>query len=206
MSWPKARLTLQRSQIARANGRNSGRLPATSLASRARPGITAIIAICASLPLLTACGGTGFRPLHAANGYGASVSEKMAAVDVAPIPGRVGQQIRNELIYQSTGGGEQARRLYRLEIAIRETVTSTLIQKTGESKSQVYNIDASFKLVSLADKKVVLEGKSYGRAGFERFESIFANVRARRDAEDRAATTVGTELKTRLEAYLAGTA
>ncbi len=164
------------------------------------------IVMVATLPLLAACGGTGFRPLHAANGYGSNVSENMAAIDVAPIPGRVGQQIRNELIYQTTGGGEKERRLYRLEIAIRETVTSTLIQRTGESKSQVYNIDASFKLVSLADKKVVLEGKSYGRAGFERFESIFANVRARRDAEDRAATTVGTELKTRLEAYLAGTA
>ena len=50
---------------------------------------------------------------------------------------------------------------------------------------------------------MVLEGRSYGRAGFERVTSVFANVRAREDAENRAAKTVGEELRTRLLAYLA---
>ena len=53
---------------------------------------------------------------------------------------------------------------------------------------------------------MVLTGKSYGRAAFQRFTSIFANVRARQDAEDRAAKTVGDELKARLAAYLSGAA
>jgi LPS-assembly lipoprotein len=48
-----------------------------------------------------------------------------------------------------------------------------------------------------------MEGRSYGRAGFERVNSVFANVRAREDAENRAAKTVGDELRTRVLAYLA---
>jgi LPS-assembly lipoprotein len=48
----------------------------------------------------------------------------------------------------------------------------------------------------------MLEGSSYGRAAFDRVESIFANVRAKQDAEDRAATTVANDLKTRLAAFL----
>lgn len=155
-------------------------------------------------PLLAACGNSGFKPLYGSAALGGGgVSEKLARIQIAPIPGRVGQQIRNELIFQASGGGAQPQPVYRLEIAIRERVASTLVQTTGETTSSVYNLDASYALIELNSKQTVFQGRSYGRAGFERVESIFANVRARRNAEDRAAGTVANELKTRLEAYLA---
>jgi len=166
-------------------------------------------AVCAVLAGLAATSGgcadgTGFRPLYGSAAVGgANVSEKLAAVDIAPIPGRVGQRLRNEFIYEATGGGAPLPPEYRLEVAIRESVTSTLVKLDGNARGQVYNLDAAFKLIRIADKSVVMEGKSYGRAGFERVTSIFANVRAREDAENRAAKTVGEELRTRLLAYLA---
>jgi len=171
-----------------------------------RPALALIAVALACAPLLGACGATSLRPLHANAGYGSSVSQKMAAVKVSPIPGRVGQRLRNELMFQATSGDTPVPPEYRLEIAIRESLSSTLIERTGEPSAQVYNLEASFHMVSLADNKVVLTGKSFGRASFERFESIFANVRAQRDAEDRAANTVGTELKTRIESFLASAA
>lgn len=165
---------------------------------------TAVLALGVSLPLLSACGNGGFRPLYGdAQFGGGAVGEKLAQVDIAPIPGRVGQRIRNELIFQTTGGGAPAPPAYRLEVIIRESVTSTLVTNEGEARGTVYNLDANFRLIRIADKSVVLQGVSYGRAPFERFESIFSNVRARQDAENRAAQTVGTELKSRLAAYLA---
>ena len=166
----------------------------------------ALLAALLTLPLLTACGDTGFRPLYGSAGIGANVGEKLAQVDVKTIPGRVGQRIRNELIFQTTGGGNPAPPLYRLEVAISESVTSTLVQTDGDSLSQLYTIDASFQLIRISDNTVALKGISYGRAGFERFTSIFANVRAREDAENRAARTVGEELKTRLTAFLSSQA
>jgi len=157
--------------------------------------------------LVSACGNGGFRPMHGTSSIGSNVSEKLAKVEIAPVPGRVGQRIRNELIFGVTGGGEQqANPLYRLEIITKETVSSTLVKIDGNARGSVYNLDADFRLIRLSDKSVVLQGASYGRAGFERFTSIYSNVRAREDAENRAAQTVGQELKTRLEAYLAGTA
>ncbi len=159
----------------------------------------------ASLAVLAGCadGGSGFRPLYGSSAVGgANAEEKLAAVDIAPIPGRVGQRIRNELIYQATGGGAPAPPEYRLDIAVRETVSSTLVRIDGNATGQVYNLDATFKLVRIADKQVIAEGKSYARAGFERLTSIFANVRAREDAENRAAKTIGEELRTRLMAHL----
>jgi LPS-assembly lipoprotein len=137
---------------------------------------------------------------------GPDVNEKLAQLDVAPIPGRVGQRLRNELIYQSTGGGHALQPAYRLEIVIRESLTPTLVQQDGDSSGSVYNLSTSFRLIRLADKTVALQGESNGRAAFQRFDSVFANVRARQDAEDRAAKTVGEELKGRLAAYLSGAA
>ena len=81
-------------------------------------------------------------------------------------------------------------------------MTSTLVQTNGEALSQVYNLNATFRLVVIKDKKVVLTGNSHARAGFERFTSIYSNVRAREDAENRAAKTLAEELKGRLAAHL----
>ena len=73
------------------------------------------------MPMLaTGCGDGGFRPLYASPAVvGTDVNQKLAALDIAPIPGRVGQRLRNELIYQSTGGDLPAEPVYRLNIVIR---------------------------------------------------------------------------------------
>lgn len=181
--------------LAKTN-RDVARRPVFGRAGIAILGLAALLAGCAD--------GSGFKPLYGTSAIGgAGVSEKLAAVDVAPIPGRVGQRLRNEFIYQSTGGGTPLPPEYRLEVAVRESVSSTLVKIDGDARGQIYNLDASFKLIRMTDKAVVMEGKSYGRAGFERVKSVFANVRAREDAENRAAKTVGEELRTRVLAYLA---
>jgi LPS-assembly lipoprotein len=164
-------------------------------------------AVLAVGPAAAACeGGTGFRPMYGSAGIGGNVEAKLSQVEFGLIPGRVGQRIRNELIFHGTGGGDPLPSVYRFDVTIRESVTSTLVREDGESQSQIYNLDAKFQLVRLNDKKVMLEGVSYGRAGFERYTSIFSNVRAREDAENRAAKTVAQDLKSRLAAHLAGAA
>jgi len=163
----------------------------------------------AALCVLSGCGdgSTSFRPLYGSAALGgAATQEKLATVDVAPIPGRVGQRIRNELIFQTTGGGKAAEPQYRLDIAIRESVVSTMVQTNGDAGGQIFNIEASYNLIRLKDKSVVASGKSFGRAAYDRVTSIFANVEARQDAENRAAESVGEELRTRLLAILSTTA
>jgi LPS-assembly lipoprotein len=164
----------------------------------------AALGLLLAAPALSACGNGGFRPMYASTAFGGTeVDQKMAQVDVGTVPGRVGQRLRNELIYQTTGGGERQQPVYKLEIATRENVVSTLVRSDGEAASQIYNLDAAFRLTDMRSKAIVLEGVSYGRAGFERFTSIFSNVRAREEAENRAAKTVAIDIKTRLSAYLA---
>jgi len=156
----------------------------------------------AAASMLAGCGDAGFRPLYAPTGLGGEVSEKLKQVDFAPIPGRVGQRIRNEMIFQSTGGGNPLPPAYRFEVVLSESLVSTLVRPTGEAEGQVYTVQAAFRLIDAGSKKVVFQGTSHARAAFERFESIYSNVRAREDAENRAARTIADDIKTRLSAYL----
>ena len=152
-------------------------------------------------PLASAC-----QPLYGSTPSGARVKDVMAGIDIPTIPGRVGQRLRNELIFATTGGGRSSGSQYRLEISVRESSTKTLVSTTGDAQGEIFLLEARYRLISLPDKKVVLEGKGVGRAAFDRFNPIFANVRARIDAENRAARTVADTIRTGVAGYLSGQA
>jgi len=178
--------------------------PRTSRALMARGRRIALAALAlACLPLIAGC---QFQPLYGTTADGRSLKTVMKSVEIAPIPGRVGQRLRNELIFATTGGGYAEAPKYKLQIAIRESVTSILVETTGDAEGQLYNLDASFTLLRAGDNVVLLEGESTSRAAYDKFEEIFANTRARIDAENRAARIVGDGIKTRIAAFLSGKA
>jgi LPS-assembly lipoprotein len=156
----------------------------------------------ALVSLALSLAGCGFQPLYGPTASGSSMPEVMRTVEVEAIPGRVGQKIRNELIFSNTGGGEALPSKYKLDITIRESVTQELVKITGEATGQVYQVDATFKLKSVSDGKVVLEGKALSRAAYDRYEQIFSNVRAQYDAQNRVARTIAESIKARVAAYL----
>jgi LPS-assembly lipoprotein len=178
---------------------DSGSACALTSRRHVRLGACMLLAVATAL---AGCGDAAFRPLYAPMASGATVGERMKEVDFAPIPGRVGQRIRNGLIFESTGGGYALPPQYRFEVVLQENVASTLVDNTGLVAGAVYSVQASFRLIDPKAKKVVFQGTSHARAPFERFESVYANVRAREDAENRAARTIADDLKTRLAAYL----
>jgi LPS-assembly lipoprotein len=150
--------------------------------------------------------GCGFQPLYGTTASGARLSEVMAGVDITPIPGRLGQRIRNELIFENTGGGYAAPTKYTLDITVKESITDQLVTTEGEATGQVYQVVATFKLRKAGNKEVVLQGKAISRAAYDRFQQIFANVRARYDAQDRVARTIAETIMVRLAAYLSNAA
>ncbi len=174
-------------------------------------GITFIALTAASL---SAC---SFQPLYGTTVSGSKLTEELKSVSISKIPGRVGQRIRNELIYQVTNGGAPLPPLYKLELAVRESDTSTLVQRSGDAQGQIYRLDVAFKLIRLRDKKIIYKGSSYARAAYDKsffkpstanpgkYEQInpaYGGVRARINAENRASKTLAEEIKVRLAAYL----
>jgi LPS-assembly lipoprotein len=148
--------------------------------------------------------GCGLQPLYGPgfSGLGGN-GATLASVDIATIPGRVGQVVRNELIFKTTGGGEAAEPKYRLEIALRESAQNLLVDLTGDSQGIMFGLDGDVQLVRLEDNTVILKAKTASRASYQKVESVFANVRARRDAEDRAARMLSDDIRTRIAAALA---
>ena len=166
----------------------------------------AVVAVAAAAGLGLA--GCGFQPLYGTNtttATGTRLSEAMASVDVQPIPGRVGQKVRNELIFSNTGGGRAAAPRYKLKVVLREQDIQQLVQVTGNAQGQVYQLQATYALVDTATGKVLHKGKAISRAPYTRFQEVFANVRARYNAEDRAAETISESIKSQVAAYLATT-
>jgi LPS-assembly lipoprotein len=165
-----------------------------------------IMAACVVGVFLGACGGEGggFTPLYGATG-GKTYDQRLATVDISKIPGRVGQRIRNELVFDRSVGNSAITPDTRLDVVITETILTTLVNATGSSSSQVYQLEARYQLVDLKTKKSVLDGRSLGRGSFDRFESIYSNIRAREDAENRVAKSVADDIRTRLLAFLSRT-
>lgn len=159
--------------------------------------------LAASALLNTGC---GWQPLYGPTASGANLADVMRTVDVGSVPGRVGQRIRNELIFKTTGGGEADKAKYRLDIAVRESVMNAATTRTGSVESQTYQLYTEFRLIRLSDNKVVMDGHNNARASFDKDQSVFADIRARRDAEDRAANTIAEAIRTRLASYFSANA
>jgi LPS-assembly lipoprotein len=154
-----------------------------------------------------ALAGCGFQPLYGGTTAGGQkLAAVMAGIDVAPIPGRVGQKLRNELIFTNTGGGAAPPARYRIDIAIKESVTDQLVQITGDATGQVFQIDATFKLIDSSNGRILYQGQAISRAPYNRFQEIFANVRARYDAENRAARTISESIRTQIAGFLSSAA
>ncbi|MBI4724684.1 MAG: hypothetical protein HY765_06825 [Rhodomicrobium sp.] len=154
--------------------------------------------------------GCGFHPLYATAGNGgANVDEAMKSVQISTIPSRTGQRLRNELIFGASGGGGEAQApVYRLDVALRESVRNTLVTQSGLPTGQIIQLDAEFRLVRLKDNETVFKGYSSSEAAYDRpgatgaVGSTYGDTRAVLDAENRAARSLSDTLKTRVAAFL----
>lgn len=183
----------------------STRQPAATALRMAKFGRSALVVCAIALAVsVGACGGSGFQPMYASLPGGGGLADRLSKVQVTHVPGRAGQLIRNELLFQTGGSTQRPSPTHRLDIAIRETVSSTLVNREGDSASRVYYVDATFQLFDLKTNRVILSGASAGRAGYERFTSLYADVRAQNDAQRRSALTVARDIQARVAAHLAG--
>jgi LPS-assembly lipoprotein len=140
---------------------------------------------------------------------GGDVASQMAAIEIVPVNTRVLQKIRNELSFRFTGGGEPIRpALYRLTLSLSESFPQAVVDPvTGRIEIETVSIDAYYSLAPVGPaapgKLAAFSGTALGRASLTRSRQRFANVSARRDAEDRAAMVVADQIQTQLAARFA---
>lgn len=178
------------------------------------PRMVRILMVLAVAGLTAGC----FQPLYgdrASVGGGAApgVIDKMRAVDVAQVSvsqagrlPRVGGEIRNELMYQLTGGGGEGTTSYVLKITISSTNLQVISDvNTARSDVQNYGIDAYYWLSEVGTGKQVVAGSTFARVSYDTpgQQQRFAGIRGLRDAENRAAKVIAENIRNRLASHFA---
>ncbi len=154
-----------------------------------------------------------FQPLYGqrtADG-GPSIVSQLSAVEVQPIDAangtpeaRLGVEVRNALIYDLTGGSGAAPSTHRLKIQIHPSRQQVIVDiTTARPDVENYGIDATFTLIDNATGKPVLTGRTFSRVSYDipGQQQRFARQRGLRDAENRAASVVAGNIKSRLASY-----
>jgi len=176
--------------------------------------LTRFLAVSALAGLTAGC----FQPLYGDRAIvgGAGLNDKLAGVEVAPVDApngsrlaRVGVAMRDQLMYQLTGGGAAAAPTHKLVVNLSSTQLQVIVDiKTARPDIQNYGINASYTLTDLRTGKPVITGQTFSRVSYNipGQQQRFAGVRGLRDAEDRAAKVIADNIHSRLASFfVAGT-
>lgn len=113
----------------------------------------------------------------------------MASVSFSNANSRVEQVVRNQLIFLTSGGaGEAEKPEYSVTFSAGSSVNKVLlIDSSDTARAAQVTVSGSYKLVRNSDQQVLKSGNRSATAIMDYSIQEFANVRAIRDAEDRAA-------------------
>lgn len=163
----------------------------------------ALAALLGASALLAGC--DSVRPLYGTLPGGTGTTrDKLAAVKVTEVSNRVDQVLRNELVFAMTGGGEAAKPLYELRVTANQVNTPVGVEILADvPTAYILRINADFSLTEIDTGLVLTSGTSFASASYDFSTQRFANLRAKRDAEDRAAKSVAQDIRTRVAAYFA---
>ena len=159
-----------------------------------------------------------FQPLYAEHSFtnSASIGSELSAVDVAQISApsgspeaRVAVEVRNQLLFDLTGGATAAPPTHRLAIRMSSTRLSVIVDvTTGRPDVEDYALNASYTMTEIKTGKPVFSSTTFARVSYDipGQAQRFARARGLRDAENRAAKVIADNIKARLASYfVAGT-
>ena len=152
-----------------------------------------IMATCLSL-VIAGC----LRPMYGGAG-GQQLRQDLAAIKVEPIPDRIGYYLGSELRFALNGGGSEYEPKYRLLISMTQKLQTPLIDTvSGRATSGTVIVDANYQLIAVSDSKPIARGVAFATVTYDRTSQRFANLRAQRDAEIRAARALAEQIRVRL--------
>ncbi|AYG61207.1 LPS assembly lipoprotein LptE [Rhizobium jaguaris] len=146
-------------------------------------GVASLIAVAG---LLSSC---QVRPLYAES---TGVNQKLADVSFSDAGSRVGQVVRNQLIFiAGRGAGETKTPKYTVDLSVSSGTGGVIyLPSSDTSGAGRTTVTAAFTLKSASDGKVLKSGSRAVTSLVDFPTQEFAKARAIRDSEDRAAREV----------------
>jgi LPS-assembly lipoprotein len=155
--------------------------------------------------VLMSASGCTWQPLYSSGGQ---VDQNLATsalsqVSVGPVETRQGQQVRNHLIFLLQGGRDQAETRYRLQMRITDNRNEyAAVEGIRDFTAGSITITASYDLIDITTNTRVSGGSRFATATYDRTSQNFANERAARDAENRAARELAEQIRLAIAADL----
>jgi LPS-assembly lipoprotein len=152
---------------------------------------------------LAAC---GFQPVYApveapGGGRAAPAVLALGEISIAPMPDRVGQLVRNNLL-ERFGPLDQGRApRYSLEIALEEEREGLAFERDESVTRYNYRLNAVYRLIDLRTGEVLHTARSRSISAFNVVESEFATVVAAQDAVARVAREISTDIEAQLAVF-----
>jgi len=143
------------------------------------------------------------QPVYMTIANGPNVAADLSAVSVEDVTDRVGQEVRNNLIFGFTGGGKASPPRYDLSLRVTSAEARLGFERDETAPAYSVTVTVAYELKEIATGKVILRSLNRGVASYDRSNQAFANQRARIDAENRAAQSVADDIQLRLAAALA---
>ncbi|MFN4008704.1 MAG: LPS assembly lipoprotein LptE [Pannonibacter sp.] len=172
-----------------------------------------IALVLASGVLLAGC---QVRPLYGqlptpAGVAGETVQGELAAIEIEKIDtvnemrlSDARRVLYNELTFGFERGGYAPAKKYRLRMVMNIGVSEVGVERLADVPSAYSTtMNVSFVLSDAADNRTLMTGKSFATASYDFSSQRFANLRARRDAEERAAKVVAQDVQARIAGYFA---
>ena len=158
-----------------------------------------------AITLLLAVAGCQVRPLYSQSSTSAALPAGMAAelaqIAIKPVNTRYGQEVRNQLIFLLQGGaGQRGASTYSMDLFVTSTDGSDVsVQTTGTDDSEPtagsVTVSGRYSVTTTDGIEVVASGRRSAIATYDIPRQEYAALRAKRDAENRAARELAQMLQ-----------
>tara|TARA_B100000085_G_C18542993_1_gene512714 strand:- start:728 stop:1240 length:513 start_codon:yes stop_codon:yes gene_type:complete len=151
----------------------------------------------------------GFSPVYGTLGHDNDFGTEslLAVIDIANIPDREGQFLRNELIdrfYRSNGRPAQPQ--YRLVVSdLQETLRDLDITERSDSTRGQLRIDAHIALIDLKTQETLLERDLHSASSYNILGSEFATRVSEQNTRENVLNALGQRIETQVTLYLKNT-
>ncbi|SDG19489.1 LPS-assembly lipoprotein [Limimonas halophila] len=137
--------------------------------------------------------GCGFRPANAPQPSGDGAGAP-ASVRVQPIPERVGQLLRAELVNRLHAGAEPRDPAFLLDVSVDERITQTGFRRDESETRRNIRLTASYVLRRADTRETVLKGDTEVTTSTNVLDQPYATRVMRRDARARGARGIAERI------------
>jgi LPS-assembly lipoprotein len=147
--------------------------------------------------------GCGYKPLYGAGNGGVGVVNSLSSIAVQETDSRAGQLVRNKLLSSMRPAGTASSDAFSLGLA-PSVVLSSLVDQTRPGIQRMrLRLTVSYTLTELSSSTQINSGKTFSSVSYDIVHEPVADLQAEANALSRAAQEVGTDIHTRLAAFMA---